>query len=397
MKTAFKFNSLIILIALTSFNYQKDRGEVGTDGNKFIWTGTGQAFVPNYAMIDMLTSDLGKINKNNLDWFIDEFINEHGFTGVHVPVYGQWFHIGDKKVTEKDSIPDQRTFDKLKMIITEVYDAGGCTHLWVWGDHSRRQTSKSTKDGIMGRQEKMLMDKIAEELGPLKGWTMGYGFDLWEWVSEEELDTWHDYMWSKKGWDQLMGARSQKNELEQISEKMDYSSYEYHKPSHNELVAMINTRPEKPSFSEDRYRIRYSSNYPEKDYNEEETVRGLWHHTMAGGVAAIWGNLEEDGVYSNRESLKCFSEFWNDEERFKKDMEPDNALTNGYCLREGNRIFVYYIEDSDVLEYSFKGKKKDVIAIDTRKEYREIPLGRKTAGEYVFEALYKSDWAIAAE
>lgn len=397
MKTAFKLISLIILISLSSFNPQKDRGKVGTDGNKFIWTGTQQAFIPNYAMIDMLTSDLSKINKNNLDWFIDEFINAHGFTGVHIPVYGQWFHIGEKKVTGEDSIPDPRTFEKLKMIITEVYDAGGCTHLWVWGDHSREQTSKSTADGIMGRQEKMLMDKIAEKLGPLNGWTMGYGFDLWEWVSEEQLDAWHDYMWSKKGWNHLMGARSQKNELKQISEKMDYSSYEYHKPWYDDLIVMINTCPGKPSFSEDRYRIRHPSKYPEKDYSEEETRRGLWHHAMAGGVAAIWGNLEEDGVYSNKEQLKCFSEFWNDHGRLQTDMGPDNSLSNGYCLKVGDRIFVYYIEDSDELEYSFSGKDKDVIAIDTKSEYREIPLGRKPAGTYVFEALYESDWAVVVE
>ncbi len=53
------------------------------------------------------------------------------------------------------------------MIITEVYDAGACAHLWVWGDHSRGWTSKSTEEGIMGQQERNLMDKIAEELGPL--------------------------------------------------------------------------------------------------------------------------------------------------------------------------------------------------------------------------------------
>ncbi|MFW5645527.1 MAG: hypothetical protein ACOCZL_06405 [Bacteroidota bacterium] len=133
---------------------------------------------------------------------------------------------------------------------------------------------------------------------------MGYGFDLWEWVSEEELDAWYDYMWSKKGWNHLLGARSQKNELEQISEKMDYSSYEYHKPWYDDLVVMIDTHPEKPSFSEDRYRIRHPGKYHERDYDEEETRRGLWHHAMAGGVAAIWGNLEEDGVYSNKVQFK---------------------------------------------------------------------------------------------
>jgi hypothetical protein len=34
--------------------WAQDRGEVGTEKDKFIWTGTGKAFVPNYMMIDVL-------------------------------------------------------------------------------------------------------------------------------------------------------------------------------------------------------------------------------------------------------------------------------------------------------------------------------------------------------
>ncbi|MFW5645526.1 MAG: hypothetical protein ACOCZL_06400 [Bacteroidota bacterium] len=78
-------------------------------------------------------------------------------------------------------------------------------------------------------------------------------------------------------------------------------------------------------------------------------------------------------------------------------MEPHNSLTNGYCLKAGDRIFVCYIEDSDLLEYSFPGEDKDVIAIDTKKEYREIPLRKKPAGTYIFEALHVSDWAVVVE
>ena len=89
-------------------------------------------------------------------------------------------------MTEKDSIPDPKTFDKLAMIIKKVYQAGRSTYLWVWGDHQRRWTSKAPKTeswatgaGCNGYDSR--------KLGPLKGWFMGYGFDLWEWVTEEDL------------------------------------------------------------------------------------------------------------------------------------------------------------------------------------------------------------------
>jgi hypothetical protein len=399
-----------------------DRGEVGMYKKKFVWTGTGQAFVPNYIMIDALTrnirpdeamafselnfpfqtgnySDLRFITEENLDEFIDEFMHGHGFNGIHVPVYGQWFHIGDNLVTVNDTVTDPETFEKLAMIINKVYEAGGSTYLWVWGDHDRRWTPKSTKGGIMGEQEKRVMDMIAEKLGPLNGWMMGYGFDLWEWVSGEELKKWHDYMWSKPGWNKLLGARADKNKLNQIYEGLDFSDYEWHKPWYDELVTMINARPNKPSLSGDRYRIRNNppSRWPEKDYNEEETRKGLWHHTMAGGVGAIWGNMDGTGVYSNKDQLKCFSIFWNDKDRFKKDMEPDNSRTDGYSLREGDKYYVFYKEDTDELKYGFDGRTKKVVAVDTKKPYQEIDLGRMKPGDHIYKAPYVSDWAIAVE
>jgi hypothetical protein len=228
---------------------------------------------------------------------------------------------------------------------------------------------------------------------------MGYGFDLWEWVSGEELKKWHDYMWSKPGWNKLLGARADKNKLNQIYEGLDFSDYEWHKPWYDELVAMIDARPNKPSLSGDRYRIRNNppSRWPEKDYNEEETRRGLWHHIMAGGVGAIWGNMDGTGVYSNKDQLKCFSVFWNDRDRFKKDMEPDNSQTDGYCLRDGDKYYVFYKEDTDKLMYGFDGRSKKVVAVDTKKPYQEIDLGRMKQGDHVFNAPYVSDWAIAVE
>jgi hypothetical protein len=426
MKSVLVILFIVCGLGFTGCNGQNtslaDRGEVGIYNNKFVWTGTGQAFVPNYIMIDALTrnirpdeamafselnfpfqtgnySDLRFITEENLDEFIDEFMHGHGFNGIHVPVYGQWFHIGDNLVTVNDTVTDPETFKKLAMIINKVYEAGGSTYLWVWGDHDRRWTPKSTKGGIMGEQEKRVMDMIAEKLGPLNGWMMGYGFDLWEWVSGDELKKWHHYMWSKPGWNKLLGARADKNKLIQIYEGLDFSDYEWHKPWYDELVTMINARPDKPSLSGDRYRIRNNppSRWPEKDYNEEETRKGLWHHAMAGGVGAIWGNMDGSGIYPNKDELKCFSVFWNDKDRFKKDMEPDNSRTDGYCLREGDKYYVFYKENTDELRYGFDGRAKKVVAVDTKKRYQEIDLGKMKAGDHVFNAPYVSDWAIAVE
>ncbi|MFC4870860.1 hypothetical protein [Negadavirga shengliensis] len=393
---------LFLIIPMLFFGghlWSQDRGEVGTYKDKFIWTGTGKAFVPNYMMIDVLGKGLHEISETDMDFFVAEFMEGHGFNGVHVPVFGRWFHIEDNRVTAADSVPDARTFEKLEMIIRKVYQAGGSTYLWMWGDAERGWTSKSSRDGIMGLQERQLLDQIAEKLGPVKGWMLGYGFDLWEWVSEEELKTWRDYLWSKPDWNHLLAARASKNKLDQIYEGLDFSDYEYHKPWYDDLVAMKQARPQKPSFSGDRYRVRNNppSKWPEKDYNEEETRRGLWQHTMAGGIGAIWGNLDGDGRYGNKEQIKCFFVFWADKNRFRSDMEVDNSLSDGFGLRSGNELLVYYKEETRKIKYNLVGGPKKVVAVDARKSYEEIELGIKENGDHVFSAPYTSDWVLAVE
>ncbi|MEX2514386.1 MAG: hypothetical protein WD398_15895 [Cyclobacteriaceae bacterium] len=317
-----KINIQLILFCIFIFPFSllfaQERGEVGTFGDQFIWTGTGEAFVPNYIMMDVLGKELHEIKPADIDYLIEEFMIGHGFNGIHVPVLGRWFHLESNDVTEADSIPDPETTTVLAMIIKKVYDAGGSTYLWLWGDAQRGWTSKSTKDGIMGKQEQRLLDHIAETLGPSKGWMLGYGFDLWEWVGE-------------------------------------------------------------------------------KDYSEEETLRGLWHHTMAGGIGAIWGNLNGDGIYGNKEALKCYGIFWNENRRFKKGLVVDNAITDGFCLRESDRSFVFYKENTQKINYQIEGQPKKVIAVDTRKPYHELDQGIKRKGQHQFEAPYPSDWALAVE
>ena len=401
-----KLLQFLVLFGITfiSLSGQTDRGEITNYKGKYAWSVSGETFVPNYIMIDVIgklrnegnSNDLGPISEELIDQFISIYIKEHGFNGVHIPVFGQWFHIDKDEAGLDDYHIDQETFDKLAMIINKVYQAGGCTHIWLWGDASRNQTSKSLKHGIMGQEEKNLLDEIYSQFNPLKGWSMSYGFDLWEWVEEHQLKEWHDYLWQKEDWSHLLGARASKNELSQIYEGMDYSSYEYHKPSYQELREMKEKRPGKPAFSEDRYRIRTPSKYPLKDFSNEETRRGLWHHTMSGGIAAIWGNLNGTGEYENKEALKCFSIFWNDKNRFKNYMKVDTSFSDAYCLTDYS-YYVFYKEETSIIDYSFIGKSKKVIAVDTKKKYQEIDLGVLKGENHIFKAPYQSDWVLWIE
>jgi len=227
---------------------------------------------------------------------------------------------------------------------------------------------------------------------------MQYGFDLWEWVTEDDLRLWHEYMSAHMGWQHLLGARASKNQLDQIYEGLDFSSYEQHKPDYLKYVETIDARPDKPSFSEDRFRMQNPARA--KDYTMEETRRGLWHSSLAGGIANIWGNLLSGGKasdpYPRPEWIRTNATFFTD--RFFADMERCNTLSDGLCLqRPGLGTYVFYREDATSIRMDLSGMSgpRSAIAVDAALPYAEFDLGNLPAADQSWTAPYLSDWAIA--
>jgi len=372
-------------------------------GNKWGRTGVERAFVPQLIMA--ATPDVYHDQPARIQADIHTFMVEHGFNGLHVPVLCRWFHLrrGEcSHVHSADPQPDPRTFEALERLITEVHAAGGVVHLWMWGDDSRHQTPQ--RWGLNGPADRRLQRYLAARLGPLPGWTLGYGYDLFEWVSGEELVAWHEYLHRHLGWRKFLGARASKNQLDQLTEVMDYAAYEQHRPDYALYVRTIEQRPHKPAFSEDRFRRRHQPGT--KDYTMQMTRRGLWHSTMAGGVANIWGNLEGAAAFPGEEMTSrpypdpavtlTYRRFFQD--RFWHDMVRCNELTEGVCLmRPDRRHHLFYREDTDslVLDLSAMDGAQPAVAVDTRLPYREIALGELSAERHTWTAPYASDWAIA--
>jgi hypothetical protein len=79
---------------------------------------------------------------------------------------------------------------------------------WAWGDESRKWTPIGVGEGINGKEGRRLQRYIAARLGPLPGWSMGYGFDLHEYISKNELRSWQNYLHNRLGWQHLLSARA---------------------------------------------------------------------------------------------------------------------------------------------------------------------------------------------
>jgi hypothetical protein len=181
----------------------------------------------------------------------------------------------------------------------------------MWGADSHADAGPEGIGGAMSEADERINRYIAARLGPIPGWSMGYGYDLHAWADADELQTWYDYLKAHLGgWPHLVGARADrydadndemrrilegKNALERrpASEVFwtgDYVGHYDYRVAYPWYVEVRQTA-NKPHIQEDRFRIRQRETFQFKDYTPEMTVRGLWHSTMAGGVANIWGNL----------------------------------------------------------------------------------------------------------
>lgn len=373
--------------------------------------GAPVAFVPQIVMYVDDLSFLWK-HQDRIDADIDNLLGRHGFTGLHLSsIAGRWFDIeGPRAVTAEMTDPDPRTFALVEKVILNVHRAGGIVHIWPWGDRARRWTPTELEDGINGPADRRLQRYIAARLGPLPGWSMGYGFDLQEWVKAERLKQWHDYMHDHLGWFHFLGGRAggptsgtDHAPYVALNEPQDYSGYQHWQPSYEVYAAAMQCLPDQPVMSEDRFRVRGRA----KDYTEEQTRRGLYRSTMAGGVANIWGNLRgsEDerpggmsADYPHPDWIKTYSTFFFTKQRFRTGLRRFDDLSDGHCLAEVvEGRYVIYGEATGKLRVDLSGAEKPLpaVAVDALEPYREIELGVLGASEQTINLPHESDWVIA--
>jgi hypothetical protein len=338
------------------------------DNQKWIRTATDEAFVPQFVMYDKPTLDEG----------LEEFIEGHGFTGFHIQ-------------NLRDFMENPSYFEAA---VLKTYRRGGVTHFWIWGDKGREQSPDT-----YGINVDKLYKEMAARLGPLPGWTYSYGFDLFEWASAEELEDFRDLMNGYTTYTHLFGGRGHKRRYKEISSNLDYAAWEWHRPSYEDYRDHLKQANGRPAFSEDRFRIRTPSRYPEKDYDPELTRQGLWYSMLSGGVANIWGNKPEGASFSepypNKTQLKTYSTFAS--KFYTKELQPNNDLIeSGYCLSDGQTQAVCYAEDTAEvnLQLANFAQPVSIIAVDAKQAYQEITLTQENS-DSAWTLPYASDWALA--
>ena len=386
------------------------RGFVVTSVNKFArMTGDGQVEGHLFNVYMNLRSPFA----DQQLWFFEDInlfnrllddAQSYGFETVFVHINNNWFQLGALRHDQHSSQnPDLRTFAILDNLIEAAQQRGMNLYFWAWGDEDRRWTPIGV-GGINGAPDQRLQRYIAARLGPLPGWSMGYGFDLVEWVSREQVNAWASNLNNLMGWPHLLFGRGMDAPaLSGTSYSTNGAQYRDIKTSppgpidYADVLDDLNSGDtSRPHFYEERFTYMRSLNGGEP-WSMDRTRRSLWWYALAGGVGSFWGYFPDSPYpYPNPEQLVTFNRFWRG--RFLLDMQPANNLTDGYALRStGSPNYVFYRMSAGSVRMDLSGAPGGLraVAVDTRAAYNEIDLGTLDPGVHNWQAPYSSDWAIA--
>ncbi len=397
-------------VTINSNPDSKIKGFLTNYGNKYaVQTGDDgalEAYRFNVYMngADYSKSFLGDFNSAAASdvYFADA--RKNGFEIIFIHVNNSWFKHGAEKYNEhKSTDPDPVSFSILEGIITRAHAKGGRVHIWAWGDQARHWTPVGV-GGINGAPDKRLQRYVAARLGPVPGWSMGYGFDLHEWTKTSQTKEWASYLHQHFGWQHLLCARGQNdsnfdlNSYDGFGRNVPLKSTSHGPKDYDEIVEDLDGDKNRPHIYEERH------SYLRGGFNltMDGTRRLVWWETMAGGMGGWFGyyhpsvSAYKKHPYPNPEQLRTARDFWKG--RFLLSMTRDNGITNGYCLRDSEKKhYVFYGEDVNSIRMNLSAMNgsQPAVAVDCKKAYAEINLGTLATKDKIWNAPYSSDWAIA--
>ncbi len=362
--------------------------------------------VEHPTFLDDFGSNLAEVRKKALAYLADA--RENGFEIIFIHVNNNWFKFGVREHNKHDSVnPDPLAFDVLETIITAVHRAGGRVHIWAWGDEMRKWTPRGVPGGINGAADRRLQRYIAARLGPLPGWTMGYGFDLHEWTNEAQVNAWAAYLHDHMGWQHLLCARGHRlhdpynvNSYDGFGRDVPLATTAHGPQGYEEIVEDLNGDVTRPHLYEERH------SYLREGFKLDMagTRRLLWWEAMAGGMGGFFGFYPDSPYpYPNPEQLRMHYDFWHRGGRFLLDMRPANEMIEAGCALwaplGGSGVF--YRADGALVTGQLPAtvEPQAVVAFDTLKEAaagrRDVTTCPPAGGPFAFVAPYRSDWVCA--
>lgn len=300
--------------------------------------------------------------------------------------------------------PRLKTFNILDSLIILAHQEGMRIHIWLWGDQARKATPIPLKGGINGIVDKRLQRYIAARLGPLPGWSMGYGFDLHEWTNSDEVNEWASYLHEHMGWKHLLSARGHKlvgnyniNSYDGVGRDVPLASSKHGPQNFLEVYNTMQSDTSKPHLYEERHSYLRSGYH----LDMKGTRRLIWWNIMAGGMGDWFGFYPNSTQYfkaypyPNPEQFITAHRFW--DKHFELGMTSIYKDNTPILLSKDGKKIIIYQEETDIVNLDFselQGKILQAFAIDTRKKYKEIKIKDPIKTEKIWKSPYISDWIL---
>ena len=330
---------------------------------------------------------------------------------------------GHPRVWVEQGNPRFKTFELLEDFIQRAHDRGMRLHFWMWVDDSRHASPKGFDTsgqvfrfiqkflfgrleylfdgGINGPTDQRLQKYLAARLGPMPGWSMGYGADLHEYVSSEELNKWAQFLHAKMGWDHLLSARgvilngnNNINSYDGVGRDVMLAHTKHGPVGYQEIVEDLESDTSRPHLYEERHTYKRWGRL-----DMDWTRRLLWQQQMAGGMGGWYGFFSiSHHPYPNPEQLRTHQSFW--ARNLSLDLIIDNTISDGYVLRTPHyeRVIVYKEDGKSLnLDLTQVDSQAKAYMIDTKKEYHERFIGVLKSDKHKLKLPYVSDWVVVVQ
>ena len=305
----------------------------------------------------------------------------------------------DTRYREGQETPDETTFTILEEVLERAHARGLFVHFWLWADAEVGASSADLPGGINGWLDQRLNRYFIARLGAFPNWSMSLGYDLEEWVSEQEVREWGATMHSLSSLPRLYTAREHGTHwrygtLDLGDDKLDVYSNDFRPDS-----GFFGNARDRFEEVDDQMPVMYERRFlhtRDDVWDMTTTRRAIWQFTLAGGAGAIYGTLWGPGPeYPNPEQLTAIARFW--EHRFLHPMRPHPDPIDGLVMHDGERRHVAYKEDTSDITIDIQPDMANVpiVAVDTRRAYDEIAIGTRDSGTHVISLPTHSDWVLA--
>lgn len=396
----------------------------------------GDAGTPRRTLYNGWMRDDSMTNPDGISWLADlsstastrgtqieailDGMEAHGLNTYQIVVGHSWVEWGLKSnQASTNVVPDDVSFTVLEDLLTRAAARGLNMHLWAWGDSSNGSSTDELTSGTNGYVDLRIQRYIQGRLGCFPSWSMGYAWDLEEFITETELRAWYANMTSLSTTPRLLAGReSQERAPDPVFELgtdrtnlFSWDGYPTDAPGHtyyDDALDPQETNP-KPSGRPTGLPMLYSARFfldrltpGGHQYTESELLRLLWQQAMANGTASIIGTHGSGTLadFTYPERFKTLTQFF--DPRFHQALEVvttiDGVAVDGIALATSDgALQMLYKENTSSIQVRIPTgmTNVNVVVQDVLAAHAEASLGTYDAGTHTIALPSTSTWAIA--